>query len=319
MISTFANVRDRALGRLDDPNQATFTDAILLPGIGEAVDALFGAFVFFEIPRSKVVATYTLPAYITSLTPADMGIADMGEIIELRERRFGSTDKYVHVTEVDDLSQRGASGILGEWEWRGDALWFIGATQSRQLWISYFSTTGQPSTISGSTGVDGALTFLSLYTVGAVGGRKGYNEIANECRQIAVGNHYNDGVIGGELFRLCQPMVRARQRVPVAPQPFSVIRRRSMFARMPYIAAQTPAGVGMGPTQFSSSLGTITGTIDGTNTTFYLPYPVSSVSVYLNGVALTAVMHYVFAANQIVFIAPYIPQPGADIMAEAWI
>lgn len=319
MISTFANVRSRALARLDDPSQGTFTDAVLLPGIQEAVDSLFGAFVFYEIPRTKVVATYTLPALTTSVTPATMGIADFGEIIELRERRSGSTDKYVHVYEVDDLSQRDATTSLGEWEWRGDTFYFIGATEARQLWVSYFATTTQPTTIdSTSTGVDGALNFLSLYTIGAVGGRKGYDEIAAECMQRAVGSRYDDGVIGGELFRLCQPMVRSRQRVQIQPRAFSV-SRRTITRRPPYIAAQQPAGSGMAPVQFTYAAETITGTLDGTNATFYLSYPVSSVVVVLNGATLSPTVHYTHGANAITFIAPYIPQPGADILVEGWL
>lgn len=320
MISTFAQVSARALARLDDPNQATFKDAILLPGIQEAVDALYGAFVFYEIPRSKVVVTYTLPALTTSVTPAEMGIADLGEVIELRERRNGSTDRYLHVHEVDDLSQRDAGDSLGEWEWRGDSFYFIGATVARDLWLSYFSTTTEAAAYDGSTstGVDGALNFLSLYTVGAVGGRKGYNEIAEECMRKAVGSRYDDGVIGGELFRLIQPMVRSRQRVQVAPKPYSVIRRTTT-RRAPYIAAQQPAGSGMAPVQFTYAGGDITGTLDGSNATFYLSYPVTSAVVVLNGATLSPTLHYTHGANVITFIAPYIPQPGADILVQGWV
>jgi hypothetical protein len=320
MISTLAQVKTRTLGLLDDPNGARFTDAVLLPAIGEGLDALWGAFTFYEIPRSKVVATYTLAANTTSVSPAVLGIDDMGEVIELRERRFGSTDRFTHVREVDDLPQRDAIQVLGEWEWRADTLWFVGATEARELWISYFSTTGQPSALdSTSTGVDGCLTFLSKYAAGIAGPRKGNNEMAAVYMKHAVGGRYDEGVIGGELYRLCQPMVRARQRVPVAPQPFSVIRRRAHFARTPYIAAQQPVGVGVAPALFSYFAGTIAGDLDGSNATFYLSYPVSAVNVILNGATLTPTQHYTHGANVVTFLAPYIPQPGADILVEGWL
>jgi hypothetical protein len=135
----------------------------------------------------------------------------------------------------------------------------------------------------------------------------------------AVGSRYDDGVIGGELFRLCQPMVRSRQRVQVAPRPYSVIARRRQWRRNLYVAANQPAGVATAPALFSYVAGTITGTLDGVNDTFYLSYPVSSVVVTLNGSTLTPLQHYIFGTNQLVFISPYIPQPGADIMVEGWI
>lgn len=319
MISTTAQVRNRVIALLDDPTQAVFTDAIVLPAVGEAIDALQSALVFYEIPRSKVVVTYTLPALTTSVSPATMGIADMGEIIELRERRSGSSDYYTHVYECDDLPQRPQVETLGNWEWRGDQFWFVGATQARQLWLSYFETTEQPTDFTGTTGVDGALSFLSLYAAGVAGPRKGYDELAAAYMQRAVGNRYDQGIIGGGLFYLCQPMVRSRQRVQVAPRPYSVIRRRFGARRQVYIAAQQPAGVGMAPAQFSYSAGSITGTLDGTNATFYLSYPVTSVVVTLNGVTLTPTQHYTFSANQIVFLAPYVPQPDSEILVEGWV
>lgn len=320
MISSFAQVKERVLNLLDDPTQATFLDSIILPAVGEAIDALQGGFVFFEIPKSKVVITYTLPAFTTSVTPATMGILDMGEIIELRERASGSTDRYIHVQECDDLPQRPQLQALQNWEWRGDALWFVGATEARQLWLSYFSTTEQPTVLdSTSTGVDGALSFLSLYAAGVAGPRKGYDELAAAYMTRAVGSRYDQGIIGGALFYLCQPMVRSRQRVQVAPRSYSAIRRRFGPRRQVYIAANAPAGGGTAPAQFSSALGTVTGTIDGTNATFFLSFPVTTANVYRNGILMTNNVDCTFGANQIVFVAGQIPQPLDIITVEGWL
>lgn len=321
MISTLAQVKTRVLSLLDDPNGQTFVDSIVLPAVGEALDVLQSALVFYEIPRSKVVVAYTLAANTTSFSPADAGITDCGEIIELRERQSGSTNKYVHIDEVDDLPQRDETQILGQWEWRGDSFWFVGATEARQIWISYFSTIEQPTDLdSTSTGVDGALNVLSLYAAGVAGPRKGYDELGDRYMLRAVGSRYSDGVIGGELFRLCQPMVRSRQRVQVAPMPYSVSRRILSHRRAPYIAAQQPAGVGMAPVQFSYFAGTITGTLDGVNDTFYLSFPVTSIGdVTLNGATLTPTQHYTSGSNWVTFIAPYVPQPGADILIQGYV
>lgn len=319
MISTLAQVKGRTLALLDDVNQGTMTDAVLLPAIGEAIDALQDALTLYQIPKSKAVATYTVPVNTASVTPDALGIANLGEVIEIRERRFGSSDRYITVEEVDDLPQRDAIGQLGQWEWRGDAFYFLGATEARQIQVWYFATTSQPSALDGSsTDVDGALTFLSKYAAGIAGPRKGYNELAALYMQQAVGSRYNEGVIGGSLFRLCQPMVRARQRVPVAQPAYSADRWGRVRFRMPYIAAQQPVGVGVAPAQFSYSAGTLTGTLDGANATFYLAYPVSSVVVHLNGVTLTPATQYTHGANAITFIAPFIPQADAEIVVEGW-
>lgn len=316
MISTFSAVKTRVLALLDDPNQRTFTDPIVLEGMNEATDALYGAFVFYEIPRAKVVAYYTLPANTTNVSPATAGITDMGEVIEVSERG-SSAEKYRHVDEVDDLDDRPMATFLGQWEWRGDNFWFVGSTMARELRISYFTTVEAQSDFSQSTGVDGARTFLSKYCAGMIGPRKGY-DMAKDYMLQAVGSRYNDGVIGGELFRLCQPMVRSRQRVPVAPKPYSVIRRR-IIRKPPYIAAQQPAGVGMAPIQFSTEDGTITGTIDGVNDTFYLAYPVSSANVYRSGVLMTQPTDVAWVTNQIIFAASQIPQLGDVITVLAWL
>lgn len=320
MISTFAQVKTRVLNLLDDPLAATFVDSIVLPAVGEAIDALQSAFVFYEIPKSKVVVTYILPAGTLSVSPATMGITDMGEVIELRERASGSSDFYTHVDECDDLPQRPQVQILSNWEWRGDSFWFVGATEARQLWLSYFSTVQQPTALdSTSTNVDGALSFLSLYASGVAGPRKGYDELAAAYMQRAVGNRYDQGIIGGALWYLCQPMVRSRQRVQVAPRPYSVIRRRLMPRRQVYIAANQPAGVGTAPAQFSTANSTITGTLDGVNATFYLTYPVSTANIYRNGILMTQPGDVTFAHNQMIFQAGQIPTAGDTLTAEGWV
>ncbi len=319
MIATSDQVKTRVLALLDDPNQAVFSDSIILQGFGEAVDSLQQAMVFYEIPRTKVVVTYNVAPYVTNFSPADAGITDMGEVIELREKQQGSSDPYTHIWEWDDLPQRPQATVLGDWEWRGDDFWFVGATLPRTVWISYFTTIEQPTSMGSTpTQADGDLTFLSKYTAGIIGPRKGYDEISAGYMRSAVGPRYDEGIIGGELFRFCQPMVRSRQRVQVAPRPYSCIARRQQWRRNFYVAANQPAGVSTAPVQFSTATGTITGTLDGTNDTFYLSYPVSSCNVYRNGVLMTQPLDVVFGANQLVFSAGQIPLVDDVLTAEGW-
>ncbi len=73
------------------------------------------------------------------------------------------------------------------------------------------------------------------------------------------------------------------------------------------------------PTQYSSAGGTVTGTINGSNATFTVAAALHDAIVVLNGATLTPTVHYTHSANTIVFLAPYIPQPGADILIEGWL
>ncbi len=312
MIATYSQLRTRVLALLDDPLQAVFLDPILLQGMGEAVDALQQAFVFYEIPVSKKIVTYAINAGVTNFSPADAGITDCGEIIELREKMTGSSDPYTHIWECDDLPQRPQTQILGNWEWRGDDFWFVGATSARTVWISYFSTIEQPTAIDSSpTPADGDLTFLSKYAAGVTGPRKGYDEISAVYMKSAVGSRYDEGIIGGELFRLCQPMVRSRQRVQVAPRPYSVIRRRQQWRRNVYVAAPA-GGTGTAPNEYTSANGSVTGTIDGVNAHFLILAPMATVIVTVNGVTMTQGFDYTHVGNSITFLAGAVPVASSD-------
>lgn len=75
----------------------------------------------------------------------------------------------------------------------------------------------------------------------------------------------------------------------------------------------------MAPAQFSTNTGTITGTIDGVNATFFLSFPITTAQVYRSGVLMTQPTDVVFGANQLVFQPGQIPQPTDVITVEGWI
>lgn len=277
---------------------------------------MFSAFWMHQCPRVQIITTCTLSALATSLTPAAAGISDFADIDELEERLNGSSERYTTVDRVDKLSQRAMGDRLLEFNWRNDTFYFVGATTARDLRITYASSGSAPS--SGSINVDNSLSFLSNYAAGVAGPRKGYDELADRCMRMAVGPRYAEGIIGGQLWQLIQPRVRSMQNVQIAPRPYGYERRLSR-RRVPYVAAQQPQGVGVAPVQFSYFAGTITGTLDGVNATFYLPYPVTTAEAVLNGSELTRDQQFTHAANVITFIAPYIPQPGADILVKGWL
>lgn len=73
------------------------------------------------------------------------------------------------------------------------------------------------------------------------------------------------------------------------------------------------------PVQFSTEGGTITGTLDGVNDTFHLPYPLTTANVYRNGLLMTNITDSIFAFNLVVFQAGQIPIAGDVITVEGWV
>ena len=325
MISTVAQVKTRTLALLDDPTQGTFTDPVFAEGFDEAWDALYSAFLQCQIPFIENIVTYILPANTTSFSPLDAGIQGFGELVELEERTPNVGERFVHVWEKDKLSQRDPGANLLEFVWRLDRFETLGSTEDREIRITYWDTSASfPAT--GSVGVDGAITFLSKYAAAAIGPRKGYDELADKYKTEAVGSRYDDGILGGALYRLVQPMVRSRQRVPTAVKPYSVVRRRWQ-KRQPYIAANNTAATGGGTVdiemkslEFSSIDGTISGTINGSNTAFTLSQTVTAVRVHLNGVRLTQLFDYTFdGTTGITFTQASPPKAGDIITADGFV
>lgn len=293
---------------------------------GEAYDAMFQAFLVGQVPRIKQILIIGVGgtgspfvAGTTSLTPASVGITDFADYVELRERLSGSTELWRRLESREQLTQRVQTDRLLEFVWREDTFYFIGATTNRDLELTYETSGTAPTSDSTSIGVDGCLTFLANYAAGVAGQRKGYDEIAQRCWNLAVGSRYNDGILGGELFRITQARVRSEQKTQIAPRPFTTVRRGWPMWRAPYIAAQQPQGTGMAPSQFTTADGTITPTPNGSTTQFFLAYPVSTVAVYLNGDLMTKGVDYTAGANVVTFLPGQVPQSGDLVTVEGWV
>src|SRR4051812_35861135 len=101
MYPTRAEVKARFQQILDDPLAQVFDEAVFDPAFGEAFDALQNAFLQYQVPNIELTVNYTLPAGTTTLTPATMGIADLGDFIYIAERAGGTTDRYRELVPVD--------------------------------------------------------------------------------------------------------------------------------------------------------------------------------------------------------------------------
>ena len=319
--------------RLDDPAGVVFTDtanpsgapSVFQAGFSEAYDLLFSNALNQQVPKvEQVVSGIIIPPSPVpfSVTPAAMGLNDFADWEWISERAAGSTEKFIDLVDEDRLTQRAPTDRLLETVFQNGCFNFVGCTTVREIQIKYVYSSSAPTDDSVAIAFDNSLAFLVNYSVGCMGGNKGYDEIANRCRSFAVGPRFDEGMIGGELFRLMQPLVRSRQNVQIAHKPYSTQRRVSTRWRAtPYVAAQagtTGGGAQNVPLQFSSANGTIVGAIDGANATFWLTLGVLSFSLFRNGILQSLNIDYTALGNQFTFVAGNLPQPGDILTAEGY-
>lgn len=334
---TRGEVKDQFLYLLDDPppnppiagqipEGQVYTDAVFQRAFQEAFDALFNAMLTDQVPRIELMVNYTLATGVKQVTPAELGIEDFGDFIFLRERTWGSNEHYVDMQPVDVLSQRSPGPRLIEFNWRNNTFYFIGSTNTIDLEVKYDWSGTAPTDDDTQIGIDACKNFLATMAAGIASRSKGdWESLGQGAYLRAVGNRYEQGEIGGYLRQLIVPLVRSRQKVPVAPKPYSVFRRNANRRAIPWVAAQqgtTGGGSQNMPVQYSTATGTIVGIIDGFNAVFTIIVGVKSVEfVARNGVTLTKGVDYTLLGNQITFLPGAIPQvsdPADIITAEAF-
>lgn len=307
MIPTVAQVTIRMQSLLGDEEKRVFSDALCLRGYQQAYEYLSDAMVRNQIPRAIRVATYTLPANTTELTPATASLTNFGELIELSERASGTSEDFIPLYEGDLSGNGRAAGSLGIFEWRGDSFIFYGATSSRQLRFRYYDSGEAPT--SGSVGIDGSLNFLATYGAAQVGPSRGYDDSEiQRMRREALGPNLDGN--GGLLFDLIQPMVRGLQRVQQQPQPYGAGAYSWRRSRPPLYIAAPPTTEGL-----IIELD-ITGTQDGENTVFALSQLPQSLQIYNNGILQYPDVAYTRDGTIITFLPGYVPVSTDLLRAE---
>lgn len=339
---TRLQVKQLFLQVCDDPAASVFTDvanpstgavSVFQAGFSQAYDILFNNALNQQIPLvEKVVQGIIIPPSPIpfGVTPAQIGLFDFGDVEWVSERAAGSTDQFKDLIDTDRLPQQQPTDRLIYFVYQNGMLNFIGCTTPRELQLKYvFSSAGAPTDDTVAVAFDNCLNFLTNYAAGCVLRNKGYDEMGARALSFAVGPKFDLGQIGGELFRLMQPLVRSRQNVKVAPKPYSSRPWRRGYAGYGsgYVQSQFGTTGGGGsqnvPLQFSSSnfgATTIVGSIDGSNLIFFFPIPVyPSYGIFRNGVYQTSGVDYIpFGANQFTFLAGSVPQPGDIISGEAY-
>lgn len=322
---------------LDDPAATVFTDvanpttgavSVFQSGFSQAFDLLFNNALNQQVPRvERVVSGIVIPPSPVpfSVTPAAMGLDNFADWEWISERLLGSNEKFTDLWDEDRLTQRAPTDRLLETVFQDGAFQFVGVTTPREIQIKVVDSGSAPTDDAAVITFDNSLNFLANYAAACAGPGKGYDAIANRCRSFAVGPKFDLGTVGGELFRILQPLVRSRQNVQVAHKPYTTQRRiGGRWRAMPYVAVQqgvTGGGAQNVPMQFTSANGTIVGTIDGVNLVFYLTLGVQpNISLFKNGDLQTYGLtgDYVNVNNMITFNAPSVPQPGDLLTASAY-
>lgn len=299
MTPTVAEVVAEIQSLLGDEAGRVFTTALAEKGYQRAYHRLREEMLKDQIPRVVTVATYILPAGTYSFSPADAGISNFGELIEMHERTPGTTDDWIPVAEGDLLNGR-QGDALQIFEWRADGFYFYGSTNSRELRLRYYDSGTPPA--SGSVGIDGSLPFLSYYGAAEIGPSKGYDD-AEIQRMRKRADEF--------LYNLVAPMVRASQRVQKQPQPYGVDRNYSWRRARPPLYIEAP------PATTVEQVLTISGTIDGTNDTFVLSQNPQFLRIFNNGLLQYPDVAYTRNGIVVTFLPDYIPQPGHLLRAEA--
>jgi len=310
----------------DVPNAITGAPSVFQSGFSQAFDLLFSNALNQQIPRVELVVEGIIvpPSPVTfSLSPAQMGISSFADYEWISERLAGSNDKFIDLWEEDRLTQRAPTDRLLETVYQNGSFNFVGCTTVRELQLKYVESGAAPTDNNAVISFDNSLNFLANYAVGVTGGQKGNDETARRCLSFAVGPKFDLGSIGGELFRLMQPLVRARQLVQVAHRPYTTQRRiTGRWRGVPYVQAQvgtTGGGNSAGPVELTSNNGTIVGLINGVNVQFWLAIgSVIGFTLYKNGSLQTFGTDYVATNTAITFLPASIPQIGDLLTAEAY-
>src|SRR5689334_5229702 len=137
---------------LNDAQGNLFTDSVLLPYANSAYrktqralgNAGAGGFiqddVLLVVPAIAQVDISLQVSINDATAPPNQLPSDLLVPVKIWERASGSSDDFV---EMADLSQHGglpsrAQGLmLSVWEWRGDGVYFLGATQDTQIRLRY--------------------------------------------------------------------------------------------------------------------------------------------------------------------------------------
>lgn len=143
--------------------------------------------------------------HATPVVPFDLQVPEF-----LWERKTGSTENWVEMAELPDgLPSTVQTLRLRLWEWRQDAIYMPGATQSEDIRLRYTSEVVNFSTPNDVILIRGSQSALSSYLA----------YVFAESRGSVMADKFM--VMGKEFtLQICRRNTRARQRETITRQPY---------------------------------------------------------------------------------------------------
>jgi hypothetical protein len=209
-----------AAAQLNDANQSTYVNAVLLPHLKNAFKRLSSEFNVHDLKYTEEVSAdlsvgIGVVALVYGGSPALP--ADLIQPIQLWEKASGaSTTLYEPMDEVEVLSIRDQDDELLEWNWREGEIKFVGATTVRDVRILYEKLMAQVSTENTSIALIDVDLFLSSQTAAYAALIVGGN------RELA---QFNQAIADDELGKIIRNRVKKRQAQPTRRLPYGYYRR----------------------------------------------------------------------------------------------
>lgn len=203
MPLTVADLNSAIQFLMNDVSASTYTAAVILPAIKQANEDLQGDLLDAQVPYLQEEASeqdIAAGAVVLTTVPSDMV-----EPIEIHERPTTSTllIDYIEMKRRNPLPDESQTETLRYWNWREQAVEFLGATAARGIRLRYkkliSALTGDASTIA----MQHAKAYLTYRAAGHLrtfieenpeGGNTLYN-LAEEAKDKLIGLHvkFNQG------------------------------------------------------------------------------------------------------------------------------
>lgn len=198
---------------LNDPNAATYSNAIMLPKIKTAYNLMETKLIEHKIQCKNHEYTKVITAGDTELTlPNDLVIPH-----RMSERNPNTTDEWVPMTLVPNLTSGGTIGsFLVEWTWRLDRIFFREANQDREIFLIYSGLFPAINTAD-DTVFGKAEQYLAAKTAALI-----YMFVEQSPQLAETANE----VAEAELASIINVQTKIMQAIPVRRKPYRPFRRR---------------------------------------------------------------------------------------------
>lgn len=214
---TVASVFDEARGTfLNDAAAATYTNTVMLPHLKTAYEHLRNELALNDIPTLEArTAAQTIAALGTVLTsvPTDLLLP-----IHIEERTPSSTEQYIPMSQRTWPPNIAQQANLCYWDWRQEAVEFLGATTAREIRMYYLTDLNPTALTTSSTGVLAAnsRSYLAARVASLVAMFIQQNsDLAQACNMVA----------DSQLSKVIRIAVKERQGLPTRHKPFLGPRR----------------------------------------------------------------------------------------------